>query len=371
MRAGVRAGARARRADSAVQRRGGRSAALGPAAPARLVRPLTRAATTVSAAPSRAACSATRPRSRPRSTSSPPPSCCWPRGTSTPAPPATGTAASRSRPVCSLRRTGCRWARRRSTATRASCATSSTGASPSWAGRRYLRWTGAAARSPSRSRTTSTTCSAGLAAASRPPPGVPGGRPPPATAKRARFELEGLRRAAVHHLPRGTDPYWTFPQLLAQEAALGVRSTFFVIASHGHPTDGNDPASYARRRPALLTLLRSRGAEVGVHGNERDRRDPRRAARRPRLSAVGGRRSRGRHALPLPALPLPRDAAVARRGRLPLRRQPRLRGARGLSQRLLVPVPPLRPRPRARAATGGAAAGRDGFDVCRSSTTAG
>jgi peptidoglycan/xylan/chitin deacetylase (PgdA/CDA1 family) len=91
---------------------------------------------------------------------------------------------------------------------------------------------------------------------------------------RARFELEGLRRAALHHLPRGTDPYWTFPQLLAHEAALGVRSTFFVIASHGHHTDGNDPTAYARRRPALLALLRARGAEVGVHGNERDRRDP-------------------------------------------------------------------------------------------------
>jgi peptidoglycan/xylan/chitin deacetylase (PgdA/CDA1 family) len=91
---------------------------------------------------------------------------------------------------------------------------------------------------------------------------------------RARFELEGLRRAALYHLPRGTDPYWTFPQLLAQETSLGVRSTFFVIASHGHPSDGNDPASYSRRRPALLTLLRARGAEVGVHGNERDRRDP-------------------------------------------------------------------------------------------------
>jgi peptidoglycan/xylan/chitin deacetylase (PgdA/CDA1 family) len=91
---------------------------------------------------------------------------------------------------------------------------------------------------------------------------------------RARFELEGLRRAALHHLPRGTDPYWTFPQLLAHEASLGVRSTFFVIASHSHHTDGNDPTAYARRRPALLALLRSRGAEVGVHGNERDRRDP-------------------------------------------------------------------------------------------------
>ena len=92
--------------------------------------------------------------------------------------------------------------------------------------------------------------------------------------ERARFELEGLRRAAFHHLPRGTDPYWTFPQLLARESSLGVRSTFFVIASHGHHTDGNDPSAYARRRPALLALLRSRGAEVGVHGNERDRRDP-------------------------------------------------------------------------------------------------
>jgi peptidoglycan/xylan/chitin deacetylase (PgdA/CDA1 family) len=92
--------------------------------------------------------------------------------------------------------------------------------------------------------------------------------------ERARFELEGLRRAALHHLPRGTDPYWTFPQLLAHEASLGIHSTFFVIASHGHPTDGNDPTAYARRRPALLKLLRARGAEVGVHGNERDRRDP-------------------------------------------------------------------------------------------------
>jgi hypothetical protein len=100
-----------------------------------------------------------------------------------------------------------------------------------------------------------------------------GGAAPARDRERARFELEGLRRAALHHLPRGTDPYWTFPQLLAHEASLNIRSTFYVIASHGHPTDGNDPTSYARRRPALLQLLRTRGAEVGLHGNERDRRD--------------------------------------------------------------------------------------------------
>ena len=87
------------------------------------------------------------------------------------------------------------------------------------------------------------------------------------------FEVLGLRRALMHHLPRGTDPFWTFPQLLARERQEQIQSTFYVIPSHGHRSDGNDPADYLRRRPALLRLLRQYDCEVGMHGNERDPRD--------------------------------------------------------------------------------------------------
>jgi len=93
-----------------------------------------------------------------------------------------------------------------------------------------------------------------------------------------RLDLRPLAREAgdvahwlTHHLPRRTDPYWTFPQMLAGEDARGIDSTFFVIARHTHRRDGNQPAVYQRRIPEVLGLLRRAGREVGLHGNDSDR----------------------------------------------------------------------------------------------------
>jgi len=90
----------------------------------------------------------------------------------------------------------------------------------------------------------------------------------------ARWELECLLRALTDHLPAGTDPYWTFPELMEREDRLGVDSTFFAIASHHERVDGVDARDYRRRLPALLRLLRHGGRETGLHGNSRDRVDP-------------------------------------------------------------------------------------------------
>lgn len=87
----------------------------------------------------------------------------------------------------------------------------------------------------------------------------------------------------TRHLPQGTDPYWTFPQLLEGEDARGARSTFFVIARHTHPRDGNQPETYRRRLPAALEILARHHREVGLHGNDADRCD---------LEALAGDRDR-------------------------------------------------------------------------------
>jgi len=86
-----------------------------------------------------------------------------------------------------------------------------------------------------------------------------------------RRELGDLREWLTVHLRRRTDPFWTFPQLLGGEDMRGVSSTFYVIASHAHPTDGNQPETYRKRIPAALAMLRDGRREVGLHGNDRDR----------------------------------------------------------------------------------------------------
>ncbi len=75
----------------------------------------------------------------------------------------------------------------------------------------------------------------------------------------------------VRHLPRRTDPFWTFPQILSGEDARGVSSTFYVIARHTHRQDGNQPGTYAKRIPEALRLVTEAGREVGLHGNDADR----------------------------------------------------------------------------------------------------
>jgi Family of unknown function (DUF7033) len=75
----------------------------------------------------------------------------------------------------------------------------------------------------------------------------------------------------VRHLPRHTDPYWTFPQIISGEDVRGVSSTFYVIARHTHKQDGNQPETYRRRSPEALKLVAGAGREVGLHGNDADR----------------------------------------------------------------------------------------------------
>ena len=83
----------------------------------------------------------------------------------------------------------------------------------------------------------------------------------------------------VRHLPRRTDPFWTFPQILDGEDLRGVSSTFFVIARHTHKQDGNQPETYSARIPEALRLRRGR----------RPRGRPARQRRRP----AGARRPDG------------------------------------------------------------------------------
>jgi peptidoglycan/xylan/chitin deacetylase (PgdA/CDA1 family) len=87
----------------------------------------------------------------------------------------------------------------------------------------------------------------------------------------ARREIGDGADWLVRHLPRRTDPFWTFPLILDGEDARGVSSTFFVIARHTHKQDGNQPETYRRRIPEALDLVRAAGREVGLHGNDADR----------------------------------------------------------------------------------------------------
>jgi hypothetical protein len=87
------------------------------------------------------------------------------------------------------------------------------------------------------------------------------GRPGPAA-----HEARGLALVPLHKL-RGTDPNWRFAEVAAEERALDARSTFFLMAGHGHRADGAAPEAYDRLRPRLVETLLETGAEVGLHGS--------------------------------------------------------------------------------------------------------
>ncbi len=87
------------------------------------------------------------------------------------------------------------------------------------------------------------------------------GRPGPAA-----HEARGLALVPLHKL-RGTDPNWRFAEVAAEERALDARSTFFLMAGHGHRADGAAPEAYDRLRPRLVETLLEVGAEVGLHGS--------------------------------------------------------------------------------------------------------
>jgi peptidoglycan/xylan/chitin deacetylase (PgdA/CDA1 family) len=82
----------------------------------------------------------------------------------------------------------------------------------------------------------------------------------------ALHEVRGLARVPLHKL-RGTDPNWRFAEVVAEEREHGARSTFYVMAGHGHRADGPAPEVYDRLRPKLVETLVETGAEVGLHGS--------------------------------------------------------------------------------------------------------
>ncbi|MFZ0343420.1 MAG: polysaccharide deacetylase family protein, partial [Gaiellaceae bacterium] len=53
----------------------------------------------------------------------------------------------------------------------------------------------------------------------------------------------------------------------AEERAHDARSTFFLMAGHGHRADGAAPEAYDRLRPRLVETLLATRAEVGLHGS--------------------------------------------------------------------------------------------------------
>jgi hypothetical protein len=85
-------------------------------------------------------------------------------------------------------------------------------------------------------------------------------------AGQAVHEARGLARVPLHKL-RGTDPNWRFAEIAAEENAHGARSTFFLLAGHGHRADGAAPEAYDRLRPQLVETLLAADAEVGLHGS--------------------------------------------------------------------------------------------------------
>src|SRR5579884_620295 len=100
----------------------------------------------------------------------------------------------------------------------------------------------------------------------------------------ALHEARGLARVPVHSL-RGTDPNWRFAEIAAEEREHGARSTFFVMAGHGHRADGAAPEAYERLRPRLVETLVEAGAEVGLHGSYLAAEDLDRLARERALLA--------------------------------------------------------------------------------------
>jgi peptidoglycan/xylan/chitin deacetylase (PgdA/CDA1 family) len=79
-------------------------------------------------------------------------------------------------------------------------------------------------------------------------------------------DARGLARVPLHKL-RGSDPNWRFAEIVAEEREHDARSTFFVMAGHGHRADGPAPETYERLRPQLVETLVEAGAEVGLHGS--------------------------------------------------------------------------------------------------------
>ena len=143
--------------------------------------------------------------------------------------------------------------------------------------------------------------------------------PAPARAAPSSASSATAPTGCVRHLPRRTDPFWTFPQILHGEDVRGV-SLDLLRDRPPHAQAGRQPAGdvpHAHPRgPAAGHRRRPRGRPA------RQRRRParaRRVSRGPREPLRARGPLRHRHPLPLPARPLPRDAAAAGAGRVHLR----------------------------------------------------
>ncbi|HEY1565179.1 MAG TPA: polysaccharide deacetylase family protein [Gaiellaceae bacterium] len=82
----------------------------------------------------------------------------------------------------------------------------------------------------------------------------------------ALHEANRLARVPFHKL-RKSDPNWRFEEIVAEERAHDARSTFYIMAGHGHRADGAAPDVYERLRPRLVETIAAAGAEVGLHGS--------------------------------------------------------------------------------------------------------
>jgi peptidoglycan/xylan/chitin deacetylase (PgdA/CDA1 family) len=100
----------------------------------------------------------------------------------------------------------------------------------------------------------------------------------------AMHEARGLAGVPLHKLRR-SDPNWRFAEIVEEEREHGGRSTFFVMAGHGHRADGAAPESYDRLRPRLVETIVETGAEVGLHGSYLAAEDLDRLARERALLA--------------------------------------------------------------------------------------
>ena len=305
-----------------------------------------------------------------RSTSSPPPSCCSPAGTSTPPTSATASAACRTSPACLRRQPGApidepavdgyvdllrallgaasRRARARAAAAGRLDVERRGGRRPRLRRRPHPRRRQPVALDPARLRR------GGLPQRPRrAPPRLRGAAP------RAR------RPARLAHVPPAA-PHRPLLDLPAAARAARTRAASRRPSSSSPATRtrGRQPAGDVPRRiPEALACCAAGRREVGLHGNDADRLGLAPAERRPRppRGAAGAPRRRA-CATTTCAASTTRRCRCSRTPASPTT-QPRLRRARGLPLRRLVPLPPVRPGRGAAAAPRRAAAGRDGHDA--------
>ncbi len=64
---------------------------------------------------------------------------------------------------------------------------------------------------------------------------------------------------------RGRDPYWTFDRIRELERARDARSTYYFLAGHVVPEDGENQEAYAGLLPEAARLVLDGGDEIGLH----------------------------------------------------------------------------------------------------------